>query len=301
MGVTLAENINQIYDKTMKRILTLSNTAVINLINALFEKSLALDSEIIYNWTESIKDNLDRIIADAILTVNSKDKFHIECQIDNDATIVIRVFEYGFQEALKYKVAEGDKIILTLPQAKIIYLESGRNTPSEVSLIIRTADKNEFAYTVPTMKLLDYSIEELNKQRMVILMPLYLLKLRNDISKGATAKNASELKELMNNGIIKSIEENQRVGNISSGDCHVLIGLLEKLYKHLYGNIELFKEEGVANMLAEKLVLDFEVAREEKTLEIAKEMLRDGAPIENIMKWTKLSADAIHKLQMKAN
>ncbi len=174
----LAEEINQIYDKTLKRILTLSKTSVVNLINALFEKAFPIDSDITYNWTESVSDNLDKIIADAILTVNNVEKFHIECQINNDSTIVIRVFEYGFQEALKYKNVVDDKIILKLPHAKIIYLEPNSNTPSEVSLILQTPDSREFEYKVPTIKFLSYSIEELNKQRMVILMPLYLLKLR---------------------------------------------------------------------------------------------------------------------------
>ena len=46
------ENITQIYDKVFKRILTLSNVAVINFINGIFGKNFPKDSKLTYNWTE---------------------------------------------------------------------------------------------------------------------------------------------------------------------------------------------------------------------------------------------------------
>ncbi len=81
------------------------------------------------------------------------------------------------------------------------------------------------------------------------------------------------------------------------------MGLLGKLYGHLYGDIGLFKEKGVGDMLAEKLVLDFEVveekSREKERIKIAKKTLADREPIEKIMNWTELSYDDIKKLQLK--
>ena len=69
---------HQIYDKVLKRIINLSKAAVINFINGLFEKDYSLDSELTYNETESIDNNLDKAIADVILTVNGTDKYHFE-------------------------------------------------------------------------------------------------------------------------------------------------------------------------------------------------------------------------------
>ena len=46
------EEIYQIYDKAFKRILTLSDKAVINLINGLFGTDYTTNSKITYNWTE---------------------------------------------------------------------------------------------------------------------------------------------------------------------------------------------------------------------------------------------------------
>jgi hypothetical protein len=74
------ENIVQIYDKIFKRILTLSNKAMINFINGIFNKNFPSDSKLTYNWTENIKNNLEKTIADTIITVNNAEKFHAEVQ-----------------------------------------------------------------------------------------------------------------------------------------------------------------------------------------------------------------------------
>ena len=52
------KEIHQIYDKAFKRILTLSDKAVINLINGLFDTDYPTNSRITYNWTERFKENL---------------------------------------------------------------------------------------------------------------------------------------------------------------------------------------------------------------------------------------------------
>ena len=59
-----------IYDKLFKKILTLSSVAVVNLINGLFDTDYPTDSTITYNWTEFEKEDLRKILADTILTIN---------------------------------------------------------------------------------------------------------------------------------------------------------------------------------------------------------------------------------------
>ena len=332
------DNIAQIYDKIIKRILTLSNVAVVNFINGIFGKYFPPDSKLTYNWTESVKNSLEKTIADTIITVNDSEKVHIEAQISRDNTIALRVFDYGYQDALKYKKTEKDRIILEFPQSKIIYLEHNRNTPDTVVLELNFGKQGKFEYKVPTMKFLSYSIADLDKQNLVILLPLYLLKLRKEIEKEQSMENALALKSLINDGIIKTIEDNEREGNITHDDTIVLIGLLGKLYAHLYGNIQIFKEEGVNSMVTEKLILDTDriiydkdnkiriaegkaakaegkaaklekkakkleeksAKLEEKAkLEVAKNMFDSGMTVEQIQNITKLPLNKIQRLQKK--
>jgi hypothetical protein len=56
------QEINQIFDKTFKKILTLSSKAVIRFVNGLFGTDYPLDSTITYNWTEFEDRELRRIL-----------------------------------------------------------------------------------------------------------------------------------------------------------------------------------------------------------------------------------------------
>lgn len=71
----------------MKRILTLSGTAVINLINGLFNTSHPTDAPVLYHWTEHTDDDLNRTIADTILTIDHIYIYHLEAQMYQDDEI----------------------------------------------------------------------------------------------------------------------------------------------------------------------------------------------------------------------
>ena len=308
--------INQIYDKILKRILTLSAVAVLNLINGLFKTDFPLDSKIVYNWTESVDDKLGKTISDTILTIHIGEeihRFHIEAEIDctstNDVSIVLRVFDYGYRDALKHREVDKDKITLKFPEPKIILLEHNSNSPDEVTLELDFGVKGKIDFSVPTVKFLDYSIEDLNSQRMVILLPLYLLKLRRAIDKamkeGAVRQSAQALKDLINNGILKVIEENKKAGHIDSYDAYVLAGLVRKLYDHLYGDIQEFEDEGVKSALDDMLLVEYEeeilearlTARMNEKLEIAANLFGMGMSPTDVSKATKLPISIIEKLQ----
>ena len=228
----------EIFDRVFKRILTLSNRAVVNFINGLFGEDFPPDSKLVYNWTESVKNDLEKTIADTIITVNGAKRYHIEVEIESGGSIIVlRVFDYAYQDALKYRVAGSDRIILEFPKSKVIFLNHTKNTPDEVILELRFGEGESYEYKIPTMKFLEHSIEALDRQKMVILLPLYLLKLRREIEKEQSRKTALELKTLINEKIIGTIEANEEAGQITHDDTVVLIGLLRQLYAYLYGTI----------------------------------------------------------------
>ena len=319
------ETIHQIYDSILKRILVLSNVAVINLINSLFDRNFPVDSKITYNMTESVNDKFGKTLSDTILTIHVKDeiyKFHIEVEISpddtNDISIVLRMFDYGYRDALRHKEKKDDKITIKFPKSLIILLEHNSNSPANVILELDFDEQGTFNYSVPTMKFLDHSLDELNQQKMVILLPLYLLKLRRKIdnakkqkrNKNAVRENAKALKDLINS-ILNAIEENAKTGNIDSYDAYLLNEMVNTLYGHLYADIKEFEEEGVRNMLADKLVFEADKlvfkyeeklmrAREEaikEKLESAKNFLEMGLSPENVAKAMKLPIEKIMNLQ----
>ena len=228
--------IYQIYDKAFKRILTLSEKTVINLINGLFDTDYPTDSKITYNWTEHEDKDLKRTLADSILTINGRDSYHIEAQMTEDEEIVFRFIEYGFGHAYKNRtfVSGGERMVF--PRLCILYLDEGKKdkVPDEYTLTLLFENQGEFAYRVPLVKLQNMSVEELNDKKLIALLPFQLLKLRKKIENLRTEENLEELQNFVVDDIIDSIYKNEAVGNISYSDALDLIELTTKLYMKIY-------------------------------------------------------------------
>ena len=308
----MSDVINQIYDLILKSVLDLSPSAVVGLMNGLFDESFPTDSEVIRTATETVavtKSGTKKSESDKMLTIKTGEisrRFHIDAEISsNNKEMVIRVFDYGYRDALLYKTTEDGNIVLKFPQPKLIYLEHWSTAPDTVTLELDFWGQSKAKFTVPTMKFLDYSVEELDKRSMVILLPLYLLKLRRKIvaakEKGSEAlkQYVPELKALLNNDILGTIESNVNSGNITHRDAHTMVDLIELLYNHLYGDVQEFQDGGVKGMLEDKLVLasDFKVL--EATEKIAKNFLDKGISPEDVADATKLPIEKVRKLHQQ--
>ena len=238
------KEIFQIYDKAFKRILTLSEKTVINLINGLFDTNYPTDSKITYNWTEHEDKELKRTLADSILTINSKNSYHIEAQMTEDEEIVFRFIEYGFGHAFKNRtfIDGGEKMVF--PRPCILYLDEGKKDklPDEYTLIMQFENQGEFAYKVPVIKLQNLSVEELNEKKLIALLPFQLLKLRKKIQNIRTDENLKELQNFVMNDIIETIRKNEDVRNISHNDAHNLIELTMKLYMKIFSKYKELEE-----------------------------------------------------------
>jgi hypothetical protein len=318
------DTIGQIFDKTLKRILlSLSKGSIIAFINGMFSENFPLDSEITHNYTENIDRNLKKTVADIIMTINTKDRtrrFHLEGQISDDNTIVLRVFEYGFHDAVRHQSTQGNRIKLSFPTPIIIFLEHTATTPSEVILELDFGESGTFDYPVKAMKFLTYSVDELCAKNMIILLPLYLLKLRREVDNAKKRKRqrestlrqlAKDLKKLIETNILPAIVESEKAGDITHNDTFELLMLLDRLYGYLYNDIPEFKEEEANSMFADVLELRYDkrlaedlakhTARlasetEERLRNIARNMKQDGDTIEKIARNTGLSISEIEDL-----
>ena len=260
------KEIHQIYDKAFKRILTLSDKAVINLINGLFGTDYPTNSKITYNWTEHEDKDLKRTLSDSILTINDRDIYHIEAQITEDEEIVFRVFEYGFGHAYKNRTYENGNETMIFPRPCIIYLDEGKKDkiPDEYTLILKFEDQGEFSYKVPVFKLQTISVQELNDKKLIVLLPFLLLKLRKKMEKIRSKENMEELQRLVVNDIIDVIHKNEELGNLSHSDALDLIDLTTKLYMKIYSK---YKEMEDFTMRMVDQSLELASDKYEKTVE----------------------------------
>jgi len=257
----MSQTIYQIYDKIFKKILTLSSKAVINLINGLFGTDYPEDSSIIYHWTEFEDDELRRILADTIISINGRQSYHLEAQMTVDENIIFRVFEYSFSHANRYSAANGASSELNFPEPKIIYLAPEGSLPDEYVLRLNFGSQGHFDYHVSTFIFNRISTEELNRKKMVILIPFMLLKLQKEISKSRSKHNLEALKKLIENDILGSIEENLRLNNITQMDARKLKRCIHKLYEQIYSHYEEMEE--LNEMTDESLMLDIDIIEKE--------------------------------------
>ncbi len=77
-----------------------------------------------------------------------------------------------------------------------------------------------------------------------------------------------QLKTLIQDSIIRSINENLSLGNITQGDARRLRSLTQKLYAHLYAHYEEMEE--LNEMTDESLLLEYDIIEMEHEAELAK-------------------------------
>ncbi|MBP3544118.1 MAG: hypothetical protein J6J86_07810 [Lachnospiraceae bacterium] len=262
------ENIHQIYDKIFKKILTLSEGAVVNLINGLFDTNYPPDSTVQYNWTEFEDNGLKKTLADAIITINGCHSYHMEAQIMKDEDIIFRVFEYGFSHASRNRIQEVDREMLDFPEPRIIYFYATSGIPDEYELRLNFGAQGYFDYKIPVLKYMNTTPEELTQKKMIILIPFELMKLRDAIKKERSPENLEALKNLIQNDILYSINMNMELGNITLSDAQKLKRLTHQLYKHIYAHYE--EMEVLNEMTDESLILDIDIIEKRHEEELAK-------------------------------
>ena len=290
----MENNSHDIFDRIFKRIITLSSPTVINFINGIFEEDYPLDSELTYNWTESVDDKLKKTIADTIITINRTDSFHIEAQMyKDDNSIMLRMFDYGFNHSKKRPedIYDDDGIRcgvrLIFPKQIVIYLDSSKHIPDSYIITLVIEGDKEFSYSVPTIKFQDTDMSEVIRKHMIILLPFKLLKIRERFKKEYESYTESgdnerlksvvqELRDIYERDIIKTIEASFKNEEISRHDMEVLIKLTIRLFDHLYSKYSSLEE--VDNMLYDQS-LDLDIDRYMDRIEELEEEVSKNAEL----------------------
>lgn len=210
----------------------------VNLIYGLYGTDYPPVSKVTCNWTENTDDELKRTLADNIITINVRFSYGIEFQMTADGDMILRVLEYGFHHALK--TADSLDTIL-FPEPLVVYLYNGDKLPDNYTLNIKFGSQETFQYTVPAFKYLEKPMEELEKRRLIVLLPFQLLRLRKAIEKARTPENIAALKKLICHDIINSINQNVVAGNITQIESMKLRQMVLYLYQHIYSKYEELK------------------------------------------------------------
>ena len=267
---------HDIFDRAFKRMLTLSGKGVICMINGLFKTDYSLDAEITYNSTETVDEKLKKRLADNIITINGKDSYHMEAEMDPNNDIHIRIMEYGFRHALRtmrpipFRDVREGALVMQFPRQVLIYIGQGRNVPDSFPITIRFQGEDDHIHRVPVIKFQEEKMEQLTEQKLFILLPFRLLRIRKEIEKNHSREQVHTLIDLISNDIISPINLACEQGYLSWRDRVNLLAIARRLVRHLYEKYDEIRE-GMIQMKYQTLDLDID-EYEEKLDELEEKM-----------------------------
>ena len=230
-------------DELLKDLFSASQRVLVALLNALFGQDFREeDVEVTLGATEFVTDSdtLGIIRADMFFDVKGSGKpvcFHVEFQLLNDGSMVIRMLQYGIQKAIEKLEANDD--VLVIPHQKVIFMEKNAAVPDKLRSLIVFPDGQEVNYEVEVLKYWEYSKEDLVEQKMYPLIPLQLFKLRKDIRNAfhrndqkrldALAQKLREVATDVSRTTVELFEEDEIIG----GDLHKMLLAVDNLSKYL--------------------------------------------------------------------
>lgn len=233
-------------DEMLKDLFSASHMVLVKLLNGLFNQDFREeDVEISLGATEFItdSDNLGVIRADMFFEVRGYGKpigFHIEFQVLNDGSMVIRTLKYGLMKAIEKR--SNNKDVLVMPHQKVIYLEKNDKIPDKLEAFIVFPDGQEVNYEVEVMKYWEYSEADLLKKKLYPLLPLQLFTLRKELQKAYRANDKKTIQAFkakiieLARELAKTSVELQDDHEIISEDLHKILIAINNLVEFLNRN-----------------------------------------------------------------
>jgi hypothetical protein len=235
-----------VFDLVFKRIIQeIGPRAVVSLVNGLFGTDFPLDSEVSFPNREKVTEDLKQIVSDMIMAI-AGEVFHVEAQIDDELNMALRMFRYGYHEAIsRPRKGEDGSITIEFPQARILFWETTRRTPDTVTLHVVFPDRSRHDFQIPAFKVLEHEIEDFGKMGLAVLLPFYILKYRRQVNAAGSPRRrrelAPEVGETMK-GLLATARRLREDGTLTEEDETYILGEIQILYSELYGPYEEFKE-----------------------------------------------------------
>ncbi|MDR1655446.1 MAG: hypothetical protein LBR96_05555, partial [Treponema sp.] len=239
-------------------------------------------------------------------------QYHLEAQIQDDKNMALRIFEYGFQHALRNKADSKGLLTLAMPRSCVIYLTTGKKRTKEPAFRLVFPDGSDHTYKVKAFYLLDHEIKELEERKMVILLPFYILKLRKAAEKAGSHETLQEVSAeaaAVADEILKTAERSGESGILNTEEVHLLIELLNRLYTEVYGKYVEFKEGGmrlqdiimtrseeVAAETEARVKAEMKAEMEGRIREVARNMKKIGLSAGQIAQVSGFSVKEVEKL-----
>ena len=274
------------YDDVYRTLLHDCASLIIPVVNEVFQKRHGKDEKVTVLNNEFYITSADgkqkEKITDSNFVIGST-CYHFECQSTSDGTMILRVFEYGTQMAIRDSTIDENILTVKFPVAAVLYLRQTRNTPDEMTICIKVP--GDFCnYRVPVLKVQQYSLEEIFEKRLFFLIPFHIFVYEKKFPVYEADEIRLEELTLIYEGIVKRLNTCAEEGIISEYEKGTVIAMSKKVLEALtekYTKVQ----EGVKKIMGGQ-ILDYEAKRilnkgkKEEATQNAYNLFKNGASYE---------------------
>ena len=153
-------------------------------------------------------------------------KYHLECESSEyDGTILVRIFEYGSQIGKDLAEKNAYNLKVSFPKSGLLMLRSSAGTPDKAQISITVPEWKSVSYDVPIVKISDYTIEDIFREKLFMLIPFYIFNYESRLPE--IDKSDEALDQLLEDykGVFNRLKEEQERGNLSALSYSAIIKL----------------------------------------------------------------------------
>jgi hypothetical protein len=271
----------QLFDKLVKRLLRLSNRAVIRCINGLYRVDFPLDCPVDYPNPVSVNRKLQERRADMFITITHGEPhtYHVEVQTDDELNLIVRMFEYGTAYAITTafrdmppgvsRKPDADWVI-NFPSGLVLRWDTSDSSLDVLTLKIKFSENDVHDYKVPVFKLLNHSVRELEERGLLILLPFCVLKFRQRVVEATPEERRAFAAQTygMAEELLAALERGERNGFLFERDTRDIVDSADQLLQELYHPYSEFTEvrdmmKGVYELRSDKMLKQLEAMERE--------------------------------------
>ena len=253
-----------IFDDVLRTIQERRPKLLIPLVNEVFHTAYPENMKVT-RLPEEYQKLVSKVVADSCNKIMEQ-IYHFECQSTSDGNMILRMVEYDFMIALTESRNQLDKRKIKFPRACIIYLRATKNTLTEEQIEIEMADGQIITYRVPTIRLRDYSIDEIFEKNLLILLPYYIINYEKELSKIAEDK---ERKENLLSEFIAIISRLEKATKEDEGLFLDIVKMMQRVMRYLLREEPEMKERMGDVMGGKVLSLPSDKLRKERSIGIS--------------------------------
>jgi hypothetical protein len=311
-------------DGMFKMAFRLSDKLILSLLGSLFEDDYTTSEDVTleYGNSEFIGDHLERLRSDIEITIRAGNlirNYHIEFQTENDSSMVIRMFRYGFEKSMELLKVSKEKLHIRLefPKQLVIFLEENTVIEDFLEMDIILPDGNIIPYKVPVFKLWEYDLVNLKKRNLYLLIPFKVFDFRKNIQNIVSGSRSEVEKKRLIMGefeqLLTTVRESALIARdlyfgkeIDAHDLEQMLLIINNLTEYLYQKYPYYQEKPLSEEVGKLITTLFdpivlEKGKEEGKLDVAKNMLSEGMELQVIVKITGLAEKEILKLKEELN